>query len=93
VSNGVDFQHLRTLHGIPAVFPSPIGWRSTADGIEFRVESRHHLQHGRISGTKRPSPSICASPAQDMFMMFCGAPDRSRQLIGLPRGSECQRTL
>jgi len=72
VSNGVDFQHLRTLHGIPAV-STPEQLQVEAHGVEFTVESPYHLQHGRISGTNVFAQHLRMA-GTDMFMMFCGAP-------------------
>jgi nitrite reductase/ring-hydroxylating ferredoxin subunit len=72
VSNGVDFQHLHTLHGIPRV-SMPEQLRVEAGGIEFQVESPYHLQHGRISGTNVFAQHLRMGGAE-MFMMFCGAP-------------------
>jgi len=72
VSNGVDFQHLQTLHGIPAT-SQPERLQVEADGIEFRVESPHHMQHGRISGTNVFAQHLQFG-GRDMFMLFGGAP-------------------
>jgi phenylpropionate dioxygenase-like ring-hydroxylating dioxygenase large terminal subunit len=72
VSNGVDFQHLHTLHGIPAV-ARPERLEVEAGGIEFRVESPYHLQHGRITGTNVFAQHLRMG-GNDMFMLFCGAP-------------------
>ena len=72
VSNGVDFQHLQTLHGIPAV-SRPERLEVEPGGIEFRVESPFHLQHGRISGTNAFAQHLRIG-GNDMFMLFCGAP-------------------
>ncbi|MBV8191128.1 MAG: Rieske 2Fe-2S domain-containing protein [Alphaproteobacteria bacterium] len=72
VSNGVDFQHLQTLHGIPRVsMPSEL--QVEASGIEFDIESPYHRQHGRISGTNVFAQHLRMGGA-DLFMMFCGAP-------------------
>jgi nitrite reductase/ring-hydroxylating ferredoxin subunit len=72
VSNGVDFQHLRTLHGLPAA-SMPDQLEVDAGGIEFRVESPYHLQHGRISGTNVFAQHLRYG-GQEMFMLFSGAP-------------------
>jgi len=90
VSNGVDFQHLRTLHGIPAV-SLPDQLNVEADGIEFQVESPHHLQHGRISGTNVFAQHLRIG-GDDMFMMFCGAPIAAGSssgflVVGVPNDS------
>src|SRR5262249_37018594 len=72
VSNGVDFQHLHTLHGIPRV-SMPDRLEVEADGIEFNVQSPFHLQHGRIGGTNVFAQHLRLG-GKDLFMMFCGAP-------------------
>jgi phenylpropionate dioxygenase-like ring-hydroxylating dioxygenase large terminal subunit len=72
VSNGVDFQHLQTLHGLPAA-SRPEHLTVEAAAIEFRVESPHHLQHGRITGTNVFAQHLRFG-GRDMFMLFCGAP-------------------
>jgi hypothetical protein len=89
VSNGVDFQHLRTLHGLP-VDSMPEEVTVDAGGIEFRVESPYHLQHGRITGTNTFAQHLRFS-GQEMFQMFTGAPiapGRSRGffVVGVPEG-------
>jgi hypothetical protein len=48
VSNGVDFQHLRTLHQFPtASTPETLDVRDHS--IEFRIETPSYLQHGLIT--------------------------------------------
>jgi phenylpropionate dioxygenase-like ring-hydroxylating dioxygenase large terminal subunit len=89
VSNGVDFQHLQTLHGIPkASMPEEL--QVEAGAIGFRVESPYHLQAGRISGTNTFAQHLRMG-GQDMFMLFTGAPiepDRSMGyfVVGVPKG-------
>jgi hypothetical protein len=90
VSNGVDFQHLRTLHGLPAA-SMPERLEIEPGAIEFRVESPYHLQHGRISGTNVFAQHLRMG-GNDMFMLFCGAPIESGSssgyfVIGVPKGS------
>ena len=90
VSNGVDFQHLRTLHGLPAA-SMPEQLEVEAAGIEFRVESPYHLQHGRISGTNTFAQHLRIG-GDDMFMLFCGAPIEPGSssgyfVIGVPQGA------
>jgi phenylpropionate dioxygenase-like ring-hydroxylating dioxygenase large terminal subunit len=77
VSNGVDFQHLRTLHQFPtASTPETLDVRDHS--IEFRIETPSYLQHGLITGTNAFSQHL-RLPAMDMFMLFAGAPiDRRR---------------
>ena len=90
VSNGVDFQHLRTLHGLP-VTSLPERLEVEPAAIEFRVESPYHLQHGRISGTNAFAQHLRIG-GNDMFMLFCGAPiepgcSSGYFVIGVPKGS------
>jgi phenylpropionate dioxygenase-like ring-hydroxylating dioxygenase large terminal subunit len=90
VSNGVDFQHLRTLHGLPAA-SMPERLEVEPGAIEFRVESPYHLQHGRISGTNTFAQHLRIG-GNDMFMLFCGAPieagcSSGYFVIGVPKGS------
>src|SRR4029453_10433590 len=47
-SNGVDFQHLRTLHGLPAVDPDAV--RVGEHHIEYRIESSAFVREGRRGG-------------------------------------------
>lgn len=95
VSNGVDFQHLRTLHGLP-VASMPHELAVDAGGIEFRVESPHHLQHGRITGTNTFAQHLRFG-GQDMFQLFTGAPiepGRSNGffVVGVPKGQAARLT-
>ena len=71
VSNGVDFQHLRTLHGLSAVDPDAltVGTHS----LEYRVEAPSVVQHGRITGVNTFSQHLTLGD-QDVFMLFSGAP-------------------
>lgn len=90
VSNGVDFQHLRTLHGLPAA-SLPERLEVEPNGIEFRVESPHHLQHGRISGTNVFAQHLRIA-GNDLFMLFCGTPlepgsSSGYVVIGVPPGA------
>ncbi len=93
VSNGVDFQHLQTLHGLP---PSAMPDEVEIDrgGIEYKVESPFHLQHGRINGTNCFAQHLRIGP-KDMFMLFAGAPiepgcSSSFFVVGVPK-SEAER--
>src|SRR5258708_2550185 len=89
VSNGVDFQHLRTLHGLPNVgLPEELD--VDAGGIEFRIESPFHIQHGRITGTNVFAQHLRIG-GKDMFMLFSGAPiepgwSSGFSVAGVPRG-------
>jgi phenylpropionate dioxygenase-like ring-hydroxylating dioxygenase large terminal subunit len=71
VSNGVDFQHLRSLHGLRTETPELV--EVGPYGLEFTMETPHYRQHGRISGVNCFAQHLTVGP-QDMFMMFCGAP-------------------
>lgn len=91
VSNGVDFQHLRTLHNIPRV-AIPEELQVEAAAIEFRIESPYHLQHGRITGTNVFAQHLRLE-GKDMFMLFSGAPiepgwSSGHFVVGVPKGEE-----
>jgi nitrite reductase/ring-hydroxylating ferredoxin subunit len=70
-SNGVDFQHLRTLHNLPTSAPDTID--VSAYSIEFRIETDRYLQHGRITGTNVFAQHL-RREGMDLYMLFCGAP-------------------
>jgi nitrite reductase/ring-hydroxylating ferredoxin subunit len=87
-SNGVDFQHLRTLHGLQTSTPDMIEIGDYA--IEYRIETDHYMQHGRITGTNVFAQHL-RRDGMDTFMLFCGAPiDRQRSrgffTVGVYRG-------
>ena len=92
-SNGVDFQHLRTLHGLPnATLPEELD--VDAGGIGFRIESPYHLQHGRISGTNSFAQHLRIG-GKDMFMLFSGTPvepgwSAGHFVVGVPKGEEAR---
>lgn len=91
VSNGVDFQHLRTLHGLPAA-SMPEQLEVAGGGIEFRVESPYHLQHGRITGTNSFAQHLRLN-GKDLFMLFSGTPieegsSRAHFVVGVPNGED-----
>jgi len=71
VSNGIDFQHLRTLHGLSAVDPEAV--TVGAYSLEYRVEAPSVVQHGRITGVNTFSQRLTLGD-QDVFMLFSGAP-------------------
>jgi len=71
VSNGVDFQHLRTLHGLSAVDPEAV--TVGTHSLEYRIEAPSLLQHGRITGVNTFSQHLTIGD-QDVFMLFSGAP-------------------
>jgi len=71
VSNGVDFQHLRALHGLPAVDPEHVA--VGPHSLEYRIESPHFLQHGLITGVNTFSQHLAGGDSH-MYMLFTGAP-------------------
>jgi len=79
VSNGVDFQHLRALHGIPAVEPDAV--RVGPHAIEYRIESPHFVQHGRITGVNTFAQYLSMG-GEEAFMLFSGAPIAHGQTRG-----------
>jgi len=90
VSNGVDFQHLRTLHGLPAT-SMPEKLDVDQGGIEFDIDNAFYRQHGRISGTNTFAQHLRVG-GEDMFQMFTGtpiAPGRSMgyAVVGVPKGA------
>ncbi len=93
VSNGVDFQHLQTLHGLLAsALPDSVAIDPA--GMEYTVESPFHLQHGRISGTNCFSQHLRVG-AREMFMQFSGAPiepgwSSGFFVVGVPKGEEAR---
>jgi nitrite reductase/ring-hydroxylating ferredoxin subunit len=70
-SNGVDFQHLRALHGLPVVDPD--GVTVGEHSIEYRIEAPGFLQEGRITGVNTFSQHLAIGD-QHLFMLFTGAP-------------------
>jgi Rieske [2Fe-2S] domain len=78
-SNGVDFQHLRTLHGLPAVDPDAV--RVGEHHIDYRIESPVFVQEGLITGVNTFSQHL-AFGDEDMFMLFSGAPIAHGRTLG-----------
>jgi len=78
-SNGVDFQHLRTLHNLPTSAPEAIEVRDYA--IEYRVEATGYMQHGLITGTNVFAQHL-RRHGMDAFMLFAGAPIDERRSRG-----------
>lgn len=70
-SNGIDFQHLRTLHALPTSAPDTIDVGDHA--IEFRLETDRYLQHGKIIGTNVFAQHL-RRDGMDTFMLFAGMP-------------------
>jgi nitrite reductase/ring-hydroxylating ferredoxin subunit len=73
ISNGIDFQHLRTLHGLSTVTPETIS--VGAHGIDYEVGDAIYRQRGRIVGTNTFAQHL-SSPRGEMFMLFSAAPIR-----------------
>ena len=71
ISNGVDFQHLRTLHGLSAVDPDAVTVGEYS--LEYRIETPSVMQHGLITGVNTFSQHLTFG-GQDLFMLFSGAP-------------------
>jgi len=97
-SNGIDFQHLRTLHGLQTTEPETLTVRD--HDIEYRVETADYLQHGLITAANVFAQHLRVM-GHDMFMLFCSAPidkghRRSFFMIGVKKGgtpAEQQGTL
>src|SRR5262249_16655389 len=96
VSNGVDFQHLRTLHGLSgAVDPDAVTVGSHS--LKYRIEMPSFLQHGLITGVNPFSQPLIFG-GQDLFMLFSGAPiahGRSMGFycFGVPRAEDATSRL
>jgi len=78
-SNGVDFQHLRTLHGLAAVDPDAV--RVGEHHIDYRIESPVFVQEGLITGVNTFSQHLSFGD-EDMFMLFSGAPIAHGRTLG-----------
>ena len=76
VSNGVDFQHLRTLHNLQTSAPETIEVRDYA--IEYRIEAPTYMQHGLVTGTNVFAQHL-RRQGMDTFMLFAGAPIDTRR--------------
>jgi nitrite reductase/ring-hydroxylating ferredoxin subunit len=70
-SNGVDFQHLRTLHNLQTGAPDDIEVRDY--DIEFRIDTAPYMQHGKIFGTNVFAQHLRIQDS-NQFMLFAGAP-------------------
>jgi hypothetical protein len=87
-SNGIDFQHLRTLHGLQTTEPETLTVRDY--DIEYQVETADYRQHGLITAANVFGQHLRVM-GQDMFMLFCSAPidkghRRSFFVIGVRKG-------
>jgi nitrite reductase/ring-hydroxylating ferredoxin subunit len=94
-SNGVDFQHLHTLHGLPVQTPPLLD--EGPYGLEYSIETPFYLQHGRIAGTNCFAQHLRVQ-GTDMFMLFCGsAMGRARTMsyyaVGVKRGPAAEAQL
>jgi nitrite reductase/ring-hydroxylating ferredoxin subunit len=94
-SNGVDFQHLRTLHGLTVETPPLV--EVGPYGLEYQIETPYYLQHGRITGTNCFSQHLRIEGI-DMFMLFSGAAlARGKTMayatIGVRRGAAAEPQL
>jgi nitrite reductase/ring-hydroxylating ferredoxin subunit len=93
-SNGVDFQHLRTLHALPTSAPDAIDVSDYA--IEYRLETEHYLQHGRITGTNVFAQHL-RREGMDTFMLFAGMPinrssSRGFYVVGIYKDGQLQES-
>lgn len=79
VSNGVDFQHLRTLHGLSAVDPDAV--TVGPHSLEYRIESPHFIQHGRITGVNVFAQHLSMA-GEEVYMLFGGAPIEHGRTMG-----------
>jgi phenylpropionate dioxygenase-like ring-hydroxylating dioxygenase large terminal subunit len=70
VSNGVDFQHLRTLHGFPSIL-TPETLTVDDHSIEFNISGTGYTQHGLITGTNCFAQYLKIG-TNEMFMLFAG---------------------
>jgi nitrite reductase/ring-hydroxylating ferredoxin subunit len=95
VSNGVDFQHLRTLHGLQAQAPPVV--EEGRYGLEYDIETPYVKQHGRITGTNCFSQHLRVQ-GNDMYMLFAAcqmARNRttSYYVVGVPKGPGAEPRL
>jgi nitrite reductase/ring-hydroxylating ferredoxin subunit len=71
-ANAIDFQHLRSLHRLPAVDPEVIAGGEY--GFEYQVDAPgFFIQHGRITGTNNFTLRGRIG-GHEMFGMFAGSP-------------------
>jgi nitrite reductase/ring-hydroxylating ferredoxin subunit len=85
-SNGVDFQHLRTLHNLPTGAPEAIEVLDYS--IEYHIETASYRQLGLITGTNVSAQHLRRAGV-DSFMLFAGAPidqQRTRSFFGVGVG-------
>lgn len=89
-SNGIDFQHLRALHGLSTSTPETVSVSNYA--IEYRMETDHYLQHGLITGANVFAQHL-RREGLDSYMLFAGAPiDRESSrgfcVVGVPKSGD-----
>jgi len=89
-SNGVDFQHLRTLHNLPTRAPEAIEVFDYS--IEYHIETASYRQLGLITGTNVFAQYLRRAGV-DSFMLFAGAPidqqrTRSFFVVGVRRDGD-----
>lgn len=71
-ANAIDFQHLRSLHRLPAVDPEVIAGGDY--GFEYEVDAPgFFIRHGRITGTNNFTLRGRID-GHEMFGMFAGSP-------------------
>lgn len=68
-SNGVDFQHLRALHGLQTEMPTTV--QAGPNSIEFTVETPFYGQRGLITGTNVFAQHLRRGD-DHMWMLFTG---------------------
>ena len=95
LSNGVDFQHLRALHGLQTAAPDKV--EVGPYSIEFNVETSGYMQHGLITGASCFAQHLRRGN-DEMWMLFTGravAPGRSMSyyVIGAKPGPGVQQRL
>ena len=81
VSNGVDFQHLRALHGLSAAM-APAELEVSEYALEYRTESPMHVHHGRITGPNTFAQRLRVPGGDDQYMLFTGTPISAEASIG-----------
>jgi Phenylpropionate dioxygenase and related ring-hydroxylating dioxygenases, large terminal subunit len=79
VSNGVDFQHLRTLHGLSAVDPDAVTVGEYH--MEYRIEAPSFTQHGLITAVNTFSQHLTIGD-EELFMLFTGMPIAHGRTMG-----------
>lgn len=73
VSNGIDFQHLRSLHGLSIADPDTIEVKDHS--IEYTLREQNKQRHGLITGTNTFS-LYRDDNGHETFVLFSGTPLR-----------------